>query len=138
MADIDLSSILNVAVKGRASDVHLKAGIPPILRVNGNLVPIKNHDRLTPDEVSKAAMRVMNEAQKEQFKEKKQVDMAYSVPGLGRFRINIFQQRGAVGIVLRVIPIKIQTFDELNLPKIMEKISNEMRGLVLVTGVTGS
>lgn len=138
MADIDLSSILNVAVKGRASDVHLKAGVPPILRINGNLVPIKNHDRLAPDEVSKAAMRIMNEAQKEVFKEKKQVDMAYSVPGLGRFRINIFQQRGAVGIVLRVIPIKIQTFDELNLPKIMEKISNEMRGLVLVTGVTGS
>ncbi len=138
MADIDLSSILNVAVKGRASDVHLKAGVPPILRVNGNLVPIKNHDRLAPDEVSKAAMRIMNDPQKEVFKEKKQVDMAYSVPGLGRFRVNIFQQRGAVGIVLRVIPIKIQTFDELNLPKVMEKISNEMRGLVLVTGVTGS
>src|SRR4030065_520972 len=103
MADIDLSSILNVAVKGRASDVHLKAG-----------------------------MRGMNEAQKEQFKEKKQVDMAYSVPGLGRFRVNIFQQRGAIGIVLRVIPIKIMTFEELNLPKILEKVSNEMRGLVLV------
>jgi len=138
MADIDLSSILNVAVKGRASDVHLKAGIPPILRVNGNLVPIKNHDRLTPDEVAKTAMRVMNEAQKEQFKERKQVDMAYSVPGLGRFRVNIFQQRGAVGIVLRVIPIKIMTFEELNLPTVLQKISSEMRGLVLVTGVTGS
>jgi len=138
MADIDLSSILNVAVKGRASDVHLKAGIPPILRVNGNLVPIKNHDRLTPDEVSKAAMRVMNDAQKEQFRDKKQVDMAYSVPGLGRFRVNIFQQRGAIGIVLRVIPIKIMTFEELNLPVVLQKISNEMRGLVLVTGVTGS
>lgn len=138
MADIDLSSILNVAVKGRASDVHLKAGIPPILRVNGNLVPIKNHDRLTPDEVSKAAMRVMNDAQREQFRDKKQVDMAYSVPGLGRFRVNIFQQRGAVGIVLRVIPIKIMTFEELNLPVVLQKISNEMRGLVLVTGVTGS
>lgn len=138
MADIDLSSILNIAVKGKASDVHLKAGVPPILRVHGQLVPIKNHDRLAPDEVAKVAMRIMNEAQKETFRQHHQLDMAYSVPGLGRFRVNIFQQRGAVGIVLRVIPIKIQTFDELNLPKVLETIANEVRGLVLVTGVTGS
>lgn len=138
MPDIDLSSILNVAVKGKASDVHLKAGVPPILRVHGNLVPIKNHERLAPDEVARAAMRIMNDAQKETFKTHHQVDMAYSVPGLGRFRVNIFQQRGAVGIVLRVIPIKIQTFEELNLPRVLEGISNEVRGLILVTGVTGS
>jgi len=138
MADIDLSSILNVAVKSKASDVHLKAGVPPILRIHGTLVPIKNHDRFAPDEIAKAAMRIMNDVQKDVFKTKHQVDMAYSVPGLGRFRVNVFQQRGAVGIVLRVIPIKIQTFDELNLPKVLETISNEVRGLVLVTGVTGS
>ncbi len=138
MADIDLSSILNIAVKSKASDVHLKAGVPPILRVHGQLVPIKNHERLAPDEIARAAMRVMNEVQKEQFRQHHQLDMAYSVPGLGRFRVNIFQQRGAVGIVLRVIPIKIQTFDELNLPKVLESIANEVRGLVLVTGVTGS
>lgn len=138
MADIDLSSILNIAVKSKASDVHLKAGVPPILRVHGQLVPIKNHERLAPDEISRAAMRVMNEVQKEHFRQHHQLDMAYSVPGLGRFRVNIFQQRGAVGIVLRVIPIKIQTFEELNLPKVLETIANEVRGLVLVTGVTGS
>src|SRR3990170_1331007 len=138
MADIDLSSILNIAVKSKASDVHLKAGVPPILRVHGQLVPIKNHERLAPDEIARAAMRVMNEVQKEHFRQNHQVDMAYSVPGLGRFRVNIFQQRGAVGIVLRVIPIKIQTFEELNLPKVLETIANETRGLVLVTGVTGS
>ncbi len=138
MAEIDLTSILNIAVKGRASDVHLKAGVPPILRINGNLVPVKNHERLAPDEVSKMALRLMNEAQKETFKELHQVDMAYSVPGLGRFRVNIFQQRGAVGVVLRVIPIKIQDYVELNLPKVIEKIGEERRGLILVTGVTGS
>src|SRR5574340_1059075 len=99
MADIDLSSILNIAVKGRASDVHLKAGVPPILRVYGNLVPIKNHERLAPDEVAKTALRIMNDAQKETFRVAHQLDMAYSVPGLGRFRVNIFQQRGAIGIV---------------------------------------
>ena len=138
MAEIDLSSILNVAVKSKASDVHLKAGVPPILRVHGSLIPIKNHERLAPDEIARAALRIMNDAQKESFKNNHQLDLAYSVPGLGRFRVNIFQQRGAVGIVLRVIPIKIQTFEELNLPKVLETVANEVRGLVLVTGVTGS
>ncbi len=138
MPEIDLNSILNIAVKARASDVHLKAGVPPILRVNGVLVPVKNHDRLAPDEVSMTALRLMNDAQKEAFRADHQVDMAHSVPGLGRFRVNIFQQRGAVGIVLRVIPIKMQAFGELNLPKVLEKIAAEPRGLVLVTGVTGS
>lgn len=138
MPEIDLSSILNIAVKGRASDVHLKAGVPPILRVNGVLVPIKNHERLAPDEVAKTALRIMNDAQKEIFKNNHQVDMAYSIPGLGRFRVNVFQQRGATGVVFRVIPMKIQTFEELNLPKVLETVTNEVRGLVLVTGVTGS
>ncbi|MBI5826981.1 MAG: type IV pilus twitching motility protein PilT [Deltaproteobacteria bacterium] len=135
---MDISSILNIAVKAKASDVHMKAGVPPILRVNGTLIPIKNHERLAPDEVAKVAMRLMNDTQKEAFRKVHQVDMAYSVPGLGRFRVNIFQQRGAVGVVLRVIPIKIQTFQELNLPKVLETIAGEVRGLVLVTGVTGS
>ena len=138
MAEIDLSAILNVAVKGKASDVHLKAGLPPILRVYGSLVPMKNHERLSPDEVSKAAMRIMNDTQKETFKTHHQVDMAYSIPGLGRFRVNVFQQRGAVGIVLRVIPMNIMNFEQLNLPKVLHSISNEVRGLILVTGVTGS
>ncbi len=138
MAEIDLSSILNVAVKSKASDVHLKAGVPPILRIHGSLMPIKNHERLPPDELAKLALRLMNEVQKETFKLHHQVDMAYSVPGLGRFRVNIFQQRGAVGIVLRVIPIQIQSFEQLNLPKVLEGIANEMRGLILVTGITGS
>ncbi len=138
MAEIDLSAILNVAVKGKASDVHLKAGLPPILRVYGSLVPMKNHERLSPDEVSKASMRIMNDTQKETFKTHHQVDMAYSIPGLGRFRVNVFQQRGAVGMVLRVIPMNIMNFEQLNLPKVLHSISNEVRGLILVTGVTGS
>ncbi len=138
MPEIDLTSILNIAVKNRASDIHLKAGVPPILRIYGALVPIKNQDRLAPDEITKVGMKIMNDRQKEDFKAQHQIDMAYSVPGLGRFRVNVFQQRGAVGIVLRVIPMKIMNFDDLNLPKVTEKISEEQRGLVLVTGVTGS
>ncbi len=135
---IDLSSILNFAVKEKASDVHLKAGLPPIMRIHGSLIPIKNHPRLAPDEVADGALSIMNESQKEVFKNAHQVDVAHSVPGLGRFRVNIFQQRGAVGIVLRVIPMTIQSFDDLHLPPVLEKLSQEQRGLIVVTGITGS
>ncbi|MCK4738619.1 MAG: type IV pilus twitching motility protein PilT [Deltaproteobacteria bacterium] len=135
---MDLSSILNFAVKEKASDVHLKAGLPPIMRIHGSLIPIKNHPRLAPDEVADGALSIMNESQKEVFKNAHQVDVAHSVPGLGRFRVNIFQQRGAVGIVLRVIPMTIQSFDDLHLPPVLEKLSQEQRGLIVVTGITGS
>ncbi len=135
---IDLSAILNFAVKEKASDVHIKAGLPPILRINGSLTPIKNHPRLAPDEVAQTSMSLMNDTQKNTFKDNHQVDIAHSVPGLGRFRVNIFQQRGAVGIVLRVIPMQIQSFEELHLPEVLKKLAMEMRGLVLVTGITGS
>ena len=135
---IDLVAVLNFAVKEAASDVHIKAGLPPILRIHGALVPIKNHPRVAPDEVSHCAMQLMNERQTETFRAMQQVDIAYSVPGLGRFRVNAFQQRGAVGIVLRVIPMVIKTFEELHLPRVLEKLSTEVRGLILVTGITGS
>src|SRR3972149_7015230 len=106
---MELHDILNLSVKEKASDVHLKAGLPPILRIYGNLIPVKNQDRRAPDEITKIAMRLMNDQQKEVFKTAHQVDMAYSVPGLGRFRVNIFQQRGATGIVFRVIPVVISS-----------------------------
>ncbi|MDP2681365.1 MAG: type IV pilus twitching motility protein PilT [Deltaproteobacteria bacterium] len=135
---MELHDVLNVAVKEKASDVHIKVGLPPILRIYGTLAPVKNQERLTPDEVTKIAMRLMNDPQKETFKTTHQLDTSYSVPGLGRFRVNIFQQRGSTGIVLRVIPIAINSIDELHLPKVIEKIVGEARGLVLVTGITGS
>lgn len=135
---MELHDILNLSVKEKASDVHLKAGLPPILRIYGNLIPVKNQERLAPDEITKIAMRLMSDQQKEVYKTAHQVDMAYSVPGLGRFRVNIFQQRGATGIVFRVIPVVISSVTELNLPKTLEKVSAESRGLILVTGVTGS
>ncbi|HLA51458.1 MAG TPA: ATPase, T2SS/T4P/T4SS family, partial [Thermodesulfobacteriota bacterium] len=135
---MELHDVLNVAVKEKASDVHIKVGLPPILRIYGTLAPVKNQERLTPDEVTKIAMRLMNDQQKETFKTTHQLDTSYSVPGLGRFRVNIFQQRGSTGIVLRVIPIVINSIDELHLPKVLEKIVGEARGLVLVTGITGS
>ncbi len=135
---MELNDILSVALRGGASDIHLKAGLPPMFRVDGALVPLKDARRLPPEEVNRVALGIMNNFQKERFKEYSEIDLAYGVPGLGRFRVNIFQQRGTVGIVLRVIPFRISTIDQLMLPPVLKKISLNERGMVLVTGTTGS
>ncbi|MBI3178815.1 MAG: Flp pilus assembly complex ATPase component TadA, partial [Deltaproteobacteria bacterium] len=135
---MELNDILNVALRSGASDIHLKAGLPSMFRVNGALLPLKDGTRLAPEEVSRMAYSIMNDAQKEKFRERNEIDLAYGVPGLGRFRVNVFQQRGTLGAVFRVIPLKIQTIEQLGLPKVLEQISLEPRGLVLVTGTTGS
>jgi len=135
---MELNEILQVALRGGASDIHLKAGLPPMFRVDGNLVPLKDARRLPPEEISRMAFGIMNDYQKEKFKVQNELDLAYGVPGLGRFRVNVFQQRGTLGVVLRVIPFKIATIEQLLLPKVLEKIAAEQRGLILVTGTTGS
>jgi len=109
-----------------------------MFRIDGSLVPLKDAVRMAPDDVNKIAMAIMNNNQKEKFREYNEIDLAYGVPGLGRFRVNVFQQRGTIGAVFRVIPFKVQNFEELSLPKILEKVAMERRGLVLVTGTTGS
>ncbi|MBX7096941.1 MAG: type IV pilus twitching motility protein PilT [Myxococcaceae bacterium] len=135
---MELNEILQIALRGGASDIHLKAGLPPMFRVDGSLVPLKDGKRLPPEEVARMAFGIMNEFQKEKFKTTNEVDLAYGVPGLGRFRVNVFQQRGTIGAVLRVIPFKIMSIKELLLPVALEKVSLEERGLILVTGTTGS
>ena len=135
---MELNEILQVALRGGASDIHLKAGLPPMFRVDGSLVPLKDARRLPPEEISRMAFGIMNDYQKEKFKAQNELDLAYGVPGLGRFRVNVFQQRGTIGVVLRVIPFKIATIDQLVLPKVLEKVAGEQRGLILVTGTTGS
>ena len=135
---MELPDLLKVAVERKASDLHIKVGSPPVLRIDDKLVPLMEMPRLGQDAVVTMAAGVMNAKQREKFKERCEIDLAYSVPGLGRFRANVFQQRGTVGIVMRVIPIKIQTVGELNLPPSLEKICTEPRGLILVTGTTGS
>ena len=135
---MDLNEILTVALRGGASDIHLKAGLPPMFRLDGALVPLKDGKRLPPEEVARLAFGIMNDFQKEKFKQTNEVDLAYGVPGLGRFRVNVFQQRGAIGAVLRVIPFKVLTIRELQLPPVLEKVCMEERGLILVTGTTGS
>ncbi len=135
---MDLNDILKVAVKGGASDIHVKAGLPPMFRVDGTLVPYKKAPRLMPEDINRMASSIMNNYQRGRFEETNEVDLAYGVPGLGRFRVNVFQQRGTIGIVFRVIPFGIQTIEQLNLPKVIERVAMENRGLILVTGTTGS
>jgi twitching motility protein PilT len=133
-----INDILKVAVERKASDVHLKVGAHPVLRMDGRLQVLTEFKRLMQEDTIAMAFSMMSSRQKERFKHQLETDIAYSVPGLGRFRCNIFQQRGSVGIVLRLIPSRIQTFKELMLPPVLEKICEEQRGLVLVTGTTGS
>jgi twitching motility protein PilT len=135
---MELNEILKVAIKGGASDIHLKSGLPPMFRVDGALVPLKNGERIMPDELQTIAFSIMNAVQKKRFDEAREADLAYGVPGLGRFRVNAFQQRGTIGMVFRVIPFGVKTIEQLYLPKAVEAISREHRGLVLVTGTTGS
>src|ERR671924_377340 len=120
---MELNEILQVALRGGASDIHLKAGLPPMFRVDGNLVPLKDARRLPPEEISRMAFGIMNDYQKEKFKAQNELDLAYGVPGLGRFRVIVFQ---------------IMSIEQLLLPKVLEKIASEQRGLILVTGTTGS
>ncbi len=135
---MELNEILQIALRGGASDIHLKAGLPPMFRVDGTLVPLKDARRLPPEEIARMSFGIMNDYQKEKFKQTNEIDLAYGVPGLGRFRVNVFQQRGTIGIVLRVIPFKIMSLEQLMLPKVLEKIAMAERGMVLVTGTTGS
>ena len=135
---IGIDELLRRAVEQKASDLHLKVGNHPYLRLDGSLNPQTDVPRVTPEEMLSMAFSMMTNRQKQKFKETAELDMAYGVAGLGRFRVNVFQQRGNVGMVLRVIPTKIRTVDELNLPPVIDKICEEQRGLVLVTGTTGS
>src|SRR5512136_1451374 len=133
-----IDDLLRIAMERKASDLHLKVGNYPHIRVDGELVPLTDQPRISAEDMLNMAFSMMSNRQKQKFKENAELDMAYGVAGLGRFRVNVFQQRGNVGLVLRVIPTKIRTLEELFLPKVVEQVCDMPRGLVLVTGVTGS
>jgi twitching motility protein PilT len=135
---MEIQELLKIAVDRKASDLHIKVGTPPVIRIDNRLVPLAELPRLGQDMVVSMALGLMSPRQRDRFKEHNEVDLAYSVPGLGRFRVSVFQQRGMVGMVLRLIPLKIQNFNELSLPPVIETLANEPRGLILVTGTTGS
>lgn len=135
---MDINELLKIAVKGKASDIHIKVGMPPIFRVNGALVPLKGGQRITGEQAADYARTMMKEGQWEKFQEARGLDTSYAVPGVGRFRVSIFYQRNSIGMVFRVVPFRVFSVDELGLPQVIKKISMEHRGLILVTGTTGS
>jgi twitching motility protein PilT len=133
-----VNDLLKVAVDKGASDLHLKVGSYPMVRVHGRLTRVTEEKRLDHEDLVEMAASIMSATQRQRFKDAQEIDLAYSVPGLGRFRCNVFQQRGTIGMVLRVIPFKVKSIDELGLPAVLKRIAEEERGLVLVTGTTGS
>ncbi|HDP95373.1 MAG TPA: type IV pilus twitching motility protein PilT [Candidatus Aminicenantes bacterium] len=135
---MNIDDLLKIAVERNASDLHLKVGNHPVLRIDGTLHPLVELKRLMQEDTITMAFSIMGTRQKEQFKQDHEIDMSYSVPGLGRFRCNVFQQRGAIGIVMRIIPTLIKSIHDLNLPLVLERIADERRGMILVTGTTGS
>ena len=136
--ELHINDLLKICSDRGASDLHLKAGSHPVIRVDGRLLPLTDQKRLMQEDTIAMAFSIMSARQKQKFKDNFELDMAYSVPGLGRFRCSVFQQRGTVGLVLRVIPVKILTIRDLALPPVLEQIAGERRGLILVTGTTGS
>ena len=135
---VKIDDLLRTVTGHGASDLHIKAGSFPFMRIGGELRPVVDAPRLTQEDTLDMAFHMMSNRQKQRFKEISEVDIAYGVSGLGRFRANIFQQRGTVGIVLRVIPDNTRSTSELGLPPVIDKIADEQRGLILVTGATGS
>ncbi len=133
----NLHQLLKAMVDRGASDLHITTGSPPQLRIDGELVPLKMN-ALTPVETKQLCYSILTDAQKHKFEEENELDLSFGVKGLSRFRSNIFMQRGAVAGAFRTIPFKILTFQELGLPPIVQELSKKPRGLLLVTGPTGS
>lgn len=134
---MELDDLLRGMVEKGASDLHLKPGRPPMFRVDGLLKPISN-EALSPEATVALAAHMMDEKQRADFSTKNEIDLAYSVPKTGRFRTNVFRQRGSVEIIMRLIPMKIPELDEIHVPEVLKKLAMEPRGLLLVTGMTGS
>jgi twitching motility protein PilT len=136
-AGINFKLVLQEMVRRNASDLHLKVGRPPTIRIDGELEALEQAP-LRPEDLKSLAEQLMTARQVKQFAEEKECDFAIGVPGIGRFRVNVYQQRGSLCYAMRAIPYQARTIDELNLPPVLEEIALKPRGLVLVTGVTGS
>ncbi len=134
---VELKNLLRMMVEKDGSDLHLKVGRPPVIRIRGDLVDV-DVPALTSEDTDEMSRFLMPDYQKVQFAEKSEADFAYSLAGVGRFRVNVFRQRGSVGAVLRRVRVDIPTFAQLNLPPVFEKIASYERGIVLVTGTTSS
>jgi twitching motility protein PilT len=135
---ISLSELLRKLSELGGSDLHVTTGTPPLVRVHGTIRPLDGYRALSSAETKQLAYSVLTDAQKHRFEENLELDFSFGVKGLSRFRANLFNQRGAVGAVFRAIPYEIKTFEDLGLPKVVKDLCAKPRGLVLVTGPTGS
>jgi len=133
-----MHDLLTIMIERGASDLHITTGTPPQIRLHGKLTPLTQFERLTPQDTQRLAYSVLNEGQKQKYEEDSELDLSFGIQGLARFRCNVYRQRGAVAAAIRVIPIKIRSFDELGLPSIVEQLADRPKGLILVTGPTGS
>ncbi|QCX32720.1 type IV pilus twitching motility protein PilT [Caloramator sp. E03] len=134
---IPFQELLAKTVELNASDLHITVGIPPTMRINGNLMPYGN-ERLTPKEVEEYTKYVLTEEQYQKYISIGEIDLSYSVQGIGRFRVNIFRQRGSDAMALRTVALQMPTLEKLNMPPVIKNLCKKTRGLILVTGPTGS
>src|SRR5499433_3804582 len=134
----NMADLLQLMVDRGASDLHITSGTYPQIRVNGRLNQLNQFEVLTPQDTQRLSYSVLNEGQKQKFEEENELDLSFGIQGLARFRCNVYRQRGAVGCAIRVIPYKIRSFDELGLPQIVQQLADRPKGLILVTGPTGS
>ncbi len=135
---MEINELLKIAIESEASDLHLKAGNFPVIRVHGALQPLTTFPRLSTEDTFELADQITNDSQKETLRNDLDIDLAYSLAGFGRFRGSIYHQRGTLAISLRIIPLEVISIRELLLPEVLESIAMEQRGLVVVTGTTGS
>jgi twitching motility protein PilT len=134
----NMADLLQILVERGGSDLHVASGTYPQIRVNGRLTSLTQFEQLTPQDTQRLAYSVLNEAQKQKFEEDNELDLSFGIQGLARFRCNVYRQRGAVGAAIRVIPYKILSFEQLGLPPIVQQLADRPKGLILVTGPTGS
>jgi twitching motility protein PilT len=134
----DIDSALRTLVERDGSDLHVKVASPPIVRVHGELLPLEGYGRLTPEDTERAFHDIAEVRSLTEFEEDGEADFSYSIPNLSRYRVNAFKQRGSISVVARAIPYGIKSIDELGLPQIVRRLAEEQRGIILVTGTTGS
>jgi len=134
----DIDEGLKYVVDREGSDLHVKVESPPVARVHGDLWALKGSEPLTPQETEKALHTIAEDHHLKEFEEAGEVDFSYEIPGVSRFRVNAFRQRGAISIALRAIPFQVRTIDDLGLPEVVRKLADEPRGIILLTGTTGS
>jgi len=136
---MDVTNLLKLMVEKGISDIHFKAGACPAVRIHGKLVPAKNLQTMSAADIQSMAESMMSSEQAKTWQNINELDLAYTLSGVSRFRVNVFRQRSTIALSLRVVPMKVRGFDELNLPmKSMEKLAQESRGLILFSGITGA